>query len=314
MSGHHHALGHDHAGPSHGDHHHGPGSYDRAFAVGVFLNAAFVVAEIGFGLAANSVVLVADAAHNLGDVLGLLLAWGASWLARRPPTPRRTYGWGRSSILAALVNSVVLLVSVGAIAFEAARRLFHPEPVGELTVTGVAAAGIVVNGVTAWLFMRGRKDDLNIRAAFLHLAGDAAVSAGVVLTGLLIALTGWFWLDPLASLAIAAVILLSTWGVLRDAADMAMDAVPGGVRPEAVEDYLRRLPGIVEVHDLHIWALSTTETALTAHLVSVRERDRDSLSGIAAEIRQRFRIGHTTFQVETIADAEACELRPHHVV
>jgi cobalt-zinc-cadmium efflux system protein len=311
MSGHHDAHSHDH---QHG-YQHGPATYDRAFAIGTVLNAGFVAAEIVFGLAANSVVLLADAAHNLGDVLGLLMAWWAAWLTRRPPTPRRTYGWGRSSIMAALANSVVLLISVGAIAVEAIRRLVQPEPVAELIVIWVATAGILVNGGTALLFMRGRAGDLNVRAAFLHMAGDAGVSAGVVLAGIAIGLTGWLWLDPVASLAIVVIIVATTWGVLRDSTDLAMDAVPGGIEHEAVEAYLRGLLGIVEVHDLHIWALSTTDTALTAHLVYAREDDsRGALPDIEAEIRRRFRIGHSTLQVETVADAEACRLRPEHVV
>jgi len=243
-----------------------------------------------------------------------LMAWWAAWLTQRPPTPRRTYGWGRSSILAALANSVVLLVSVGAIAAEAVQRLIEPEPVGELTVIWVAAAGILINGGTALMFMRGRANDLNIRAAFLHMAGDAGVSAGVVVAGILIGLTGWLWLDPVASLAIAAIILATTWGVLRDSTDLAMDAVPGGIEHAAVESYLCGLPGIVEVHDLHIWALSTTDTALTAHLVYAQEVGRGALGAIEAEIRRRFRIGHSTLQVETMADAEACRLRPENVV
>lgn len=309
--------GHDHAHDDHGHHghQHGPLSHGRAFAIGTVLNAGFVAAEVGFGLAANSVVLLADAAHNLGDVLGLLMAWWAAWLTRRPPTRRRTYGWGRSSIMAALANSVVLLVSVGAIAVEAVRRLIEPEPVGELTVIWVAAAGILINGATALMFMRGRAGDLNIRAAFLHMAGDAGVSAGVVVAGIVIGLTGWLWLDPVASLGIGAIIIVTTWGVLRDSTDLAMDAVPGGIEHEAVESYLRGLPGIVEVHDLHIWGLSTTDTALTAHLVYAREEEgRAALGVIEAEIRTRFRIGHSTFQVETVADAEACRLRPENVV
>ena len=309
--------GHDHAHHDHGPHghQHGPVSHGRAFAIGTLLNAGFVAAEIGFGLAANSVVLLADAAHNLGDVLGLLMAWWAAWLTRRPPTPRRTYGWGRSSIMAALANSVVLLISVGAIAVEALRRLVEPEPVGELTVIWVAAAGILINGGTALMFMRGRAGDLSVRAAFLHMAGDAGVSAGVVVAGILIGLTGWLWLDPAASLAIGIIILATTWGVLRDSTDLAMDAVPGGIEREAVETYLRGLPGVAEVHDLHIWGLSTTDTALTAHLVYTRDEDcRGALVGIEAEIRRRFGIGHSTFQVETVADAETCRLRPENVV
>jgi cobalt-zinc-cadmium efflux system protein len=307
---------HEH-GHSHGHHHHdhGPATHDRAFAVGVTLNAGFVVAEIVFGLAANSVALLADAAHNLGDVLALLLAWGAAWLARRPPTARRTYGWGRSSILAALINAFVLLIGVGAIGWEAILRLFHPEPVVEFTVMVVAAVGILVNGATALLFMRGRADDLNIRGAFLHMAGDAGVSLGVVVAALLIHLTGLLWLDPLASLGIGAVIVVTTWGLLRDSVALAMDAVPGGIQHDAVQDYLAGLPGVVEVHDLHIWGLSTTETALTAHLVCAEDATpRRRLHELCSELRDRFSIGHATFQFETDGEAELCRLRPHNVV
>jgi cobalt-zinc-cadmium efflux system protein len=310
--------GYSHGGGSsagHHHHHHPPASHDTAFAVGAILNAGFVVAEVGFGLGVNSVALLADAAHNLGDVLGLLLAWGAAWLGRRPPSPRRTYGWGRSSILAALVNATVLLVGVGAITVEAIRRLFQPEPVGEMTVVIVAATGVVVNGVTAWLFMRGREHDLNIRGAFLHMAGDAAVSVGVVVAALLIGLTGWLWLDPVASLLIAAMIVASTWSLLRDAVNLAMDAVPGGIEHDKVHAYLLTLPGVVEVHDLHIWGLSTTDTALTAHLVCAREQAGTALlDRAAAGLQRRFGIGHSTFQLEDDADAELCRLRPHDVV
>lgn len=309
---------HDHHhGHSHGDDHglSPAGSHDRAFAIGAALNTAFVAAEIVFGLAANSVALLADAAHNLGDVLGLLLAWAAAWLGRRPPTRHRTYGWGRSSILAALANAVVLLLSVGAIALEAVQRLFNPQPVGENTVMAVAAAGIVVNGATAWLFMRGREHDLNIRAAFLHMVGDAAVSLGVVLAALAISLTGWLWLDPVASLAIVVIIIAGTWGLLRDSMNLALDAVPGDITHESVRGYLLELPGVVEVHDLHIWALSTTETAMTAHLVCVREeRGCPLLQRASAGLRERFGIGHSTFQIETREEAALCGLRSDDVV
>jgi len=300
---------HDHA------HHHAhAGRYDRAFALGTILNLGFVIVGIVFGLAANSMALLADAAHNLGDVLGLLLGWGAAWLARRPPTRRRTYGWGRGSIFAVLLNASILLIAVGGIAVEAVRRLVIPEPVSELTVILVAAAGIVVNGVTALMFMRGRGDDLNIRAQFIHMAGDAAVSAGVVVAGLLIRLTGWMWLDPLSSLGIAAVILFGTWGLLRESVDLAMDAVPVGVQQQEVERYLASLPGVQEVHDLHIWGLSTTDTALTAHLVCADANSNQRLHDLTAELRDRFGIGHATLQIETGADAELCQLRPHDVV
>jgi cobalt-zinc-cadmium efflux system protein len=304
MAHHHHDHSHHHA-------HHG---HDRAFAIGTALNLGFVVAEIMFGVLANSMALLADAAHNFGDVLGLLLGWGAAWLARRPPTRRRTYGWGRSSILAALLNATILLIGVGAIGVEAVRRLQSPMPVLESTVILVAAVGIVVNGATALLFLRGRSHDINLRAQFVHMAADAAVSAGVVLAGLLILLTGWLWLDPLTSLAIGAIIVVTTWGLLRESIDLAMDAVPGDVAHDAVQDYLVSVPGVLEVHDLHIWGLSTTQTALTAHLVCADPSAERTLHDVTTELRDRFGIGHATLQIETDADAELCRLRPHDVV
>jgi cobalt-zinc-cadmium efflux system protein len=306
---------HDHGGHYHGGHahhHHGPASYDRAFAIGITLNAGFVVAEAVFGLAANSMSLLADAAHNLGDVLGLLLAWGAAWLSRRPPTARRTFGYGRSSILAALINATVLLIGVGAIGVEAVQRLLAPQQVAEVTVMVVAAIGILINGGTALLFMRGRENDLNIRGAFLHMASDAVVSLGVVIAALLIRMTGWLWLDPVTSLAIVVVITLGTWGLLRDSVDLAMDAVPGGVKPDAVRAHLAAQPGVSEVHDLHIWGLSTTETALTVHLVCDDTAARPHV--MASDLQTRFGIGHVTVQVETHEDAELCRLRSDSVV
>jgi cobalt-zinc-cadmium efflux system protein len=304
---HHH---HDHA------HHHAPARqrHDGAFAIGTALNLGFVAAEIVFGLAANSMALLADAAHNFGDVLGLLLGWGAAWLTRLPPTRRRTYGWGRSSILAVLLNATILLIGVGAISVEAVRRFIDPQPVVEATVMLIAAAGIIVNGATALMFLRGRGDDLNIRVQFVHMAADAGVSAGVVAAGLLIWLTGWLWLDPLASLGIAAVIVFGTWGMLRESIDLAMDAVPGGVAHNEVQDYLASVPGVLEVHDLHIWGLSTTDTALTAHLVCVDDSGDRRLHELTAALRDRFGIGHATLQIETDAEAELCRLRPHDVV
>ena len=322
--------GHDHSGHDHGheghEHGHGhgghshatpPAGFDAAFALGAALNGGFVVAEVIYGLAAHSVALLADAAHNTGDVLGLLLAWGAAWLGRRRPTSARTYGYGRSSILASLANAVVLLVGVGGIIFEAIHRLASGVPAGAVggkTVMIVAAVGIAVNGVTAWLFARGRKGDLNVRGAFLHMAADAAVSAGVVASGLVILLTGWAWLDPVVSLAIAAVILASTWGLLRDSVNLAMDAVPEGIELPKIEAALRALPGVVEVHDLHVWGLSTTENALTAHLVH-EAGDADGLLLLACDAaRDGFGIGHATFQVESPATARECRLRSADVV
>jgi len=299
---------HDHG------HHHSPHGHDRAFAIGTALNLGFVVAEIAFGLLANSMALLADAAHNFGDVLGLLLGWGAAWLARRPPTRRRTYGWGRSSILAALLNATILLIGVGAIGVEAVHRLLAPVPVREGTVILVAAVGILINGATALLFLQGRGHDINVRAQFVHMAADAGVSAGVVLAGLLILFTGWVWLDPAVSLAIGVVIVATTWGLLRESIDLAMDAVPGGVAQEAVQDYLASVPGVLEVHDLHIWGLSTTQTALTAHLVCADPSAERTLHDVTTELRDRFGIGHATLQIENDTDAELCRLRPHDVV
>src|SRR6201989_2606469 len=293
---HHH---HDHA------HHHDHQAlgHDRAFAIGAALNVGFVVAEAVFGLLANSMALLADAAHNLGDVLGLLLGWGAAWLAQLPPTTRRTYGWGRSSILAALLNATILLIVVGAIGVEAVQRLVFPTTVDEPIVMVIAAIGILVNGGTALLFMRGRDEDINIRSQFLHMATDAAVSASVVVAGALIWATGWLWLDPVVSLGMAAVVVAATCGLLRESVDLAMDAVPNGVAQDEVEDYLASVPGVLEVHDLHIWGLSTTQTALTAHLVCSDPAAERSLHDVTTALRDRFGIGHATLQIETDADA-----------
>ncbi len=283
---------------------------DRAFAIGAGVNLGFVLAEAGFGVAANSVALVADAAHNLGDVLALLLAWGAAWLTRRPPTDRRTYGWGRSSILAALVNAVVLLIGVGAIGVEAIRRLLEPQPVASGIVMAVAAAGIVINGGSALLFMRERDSDLNVRAQFQHLAGDALVSLAVVAAALAIRLTGLNWLDPMASLGVVAIIVGTTWSTLRESIDLSMDAVPSRLAREAVHDWLADQPGVREVHDLHIWALSTTETALTVHLVCASVPAERASHELAGSLQEKFGIGHSTIQIETETDAALCRLRP----
>jgi cobalt-zinc-cadmium efflux system protein len=314
---HHDHQHHDHAHHHHHHHHHAPASFGVAFAVGAALNIGFVAAQIGWGIAAGSMALLADAVHNAGDVLGLLLAWGAVWLAGRLPSRRSTYGWGRGSILAALLNSAVLLIGVGGIAVESVRRLADPAPVATQTVIWVGLLGIAVNGLTAWMFGRGRggQRDLNIRATFLHFASDAAVSLGVVVAAVLIRLTGLFWLDPLASLLIAGVITVATWGVLREAAHLALDGVPPAIVPHDVEAYLRGLPGVVEVHDLHIWGLSTTETALTAHLVQSHSDSGEELIVRACrDLRDRYGIGHATLQLETEALASACRLRPADVV
>lgn len=289
------------------NHDHGPAHYDRAFAIGIVLNLVFVALETVWGLKAHSLALLADAGHNLGDVLGLLLAWGASLLSRRRPTRRRTYGLRRSSILAALFNAMILLVAVGGIAWEALRRLGRPEPVQADLVIGVAAVGIVINTATALLFLAGRRRDLNLRGAFLHMAADAAVSGGVVVAGLVMRATHWLWLDPVLSLGIVAVITVGTWGLLRESLDLALDAVPEGVNPQAVEAYLSGLPGVVEVHDLHIWAMSTTEAALTAHLVKPDARDDDLLLARASrELHDTFAIEHTTLQLEREKGSRVC--------
>lgn len=239
--------------PNHSpSHNHTFTNYGRAFAIGVTLNVGFVVAEAIFGSLAHSLALLADAGHNFSDVLGLLLGWGATILVHRLPTPRRTYGWRRSSILAALLNAFILLIAVGGIAWEAVRRFSQPEPVASNTVMGVAAVGILINGITAWLFMSGQKQDLNIRGTFLHMAADAGVSLGVVIAALAIRFTGWLWLDPMMSLIIAVVITLGTWGLLRESLNLALDAVPEDIHPAEIEAYLAKLPGIKAVHDLHI--------------------------------------------------------------
>ncbi|HEX6600907.1 MAG TPA: cation diffusion facilitator family transporter [Gemmatimonadaceae bacterium] len=301
---------HDHHDHSHGHgHHHAPSGFDRAFAIGVGLNVAFVLAEFLFGVRAHSLALISDAGHNLSDVLGLGLAWAGSVLARRGPTPRRTYGMRRFSILAALGNAAILLIAVGAITVEAIGRLYRPEPVASTSVMIVAAIGIVINTGTALGFMRGRAGDLNIRGAFLHMLGDAAASAAVVVAGLLIMLTGWLWLDPAVSLLLVALILWSTWGLARDSLDLALDAVPPGIDPEEVSALLGGLDGVMEVHDLHIWGMSTTDVALTAHLVRPCGGNEDALLAEATRVlRARFGIAHATIQFERGLAIHPCEL------
>ena len=297
---------HDHA-HSHTDSPCPPPDYNRAVAVGVALNVGFVICEAVFGFLADSMALLADAGHNLSDVLGLLLAWGASYLVRLQPTKRRTYGWRSSSIMAALINAVLLLVAVGGIATESVRRLMNPEPVAGKIVIVVALVGVAINTATALLFISGRKHDLNIRGAFLHMAADAAVSAGVAAAGIAILLTGRPWIDPAVSLVIAAVILIGTWGLLRESLAMVMHAVPSGIDTEDVKSYLSGLAGIEAVHDLHIWAMSTTETALTVHLVKPDPTDDDQMISRAAEgLQRRFGIDHVTIQWERTLDPCSC--------
>lgn len=305
-------MAHDHSHGGH--HHHGPANYSRAFAIGVALNMGFVLVEAVYGFFAHSLALLADAGHNLSDVAGLLLAWGAMYLAKRKPSPRRTYGLRRSSILAALGNAVLLLIAVGAIAWEAILRFGKPEPVAGGTVMAVAGIGIAVNATTALLFMAGRKTDVNIEGAFLHMAADAAVSLGVVIAGGAIKFTGWTWLDPVTSLAIVAVIMGSTWGLLRKSVNLAMDAVPEHIDPGAVRAFLTGLLGVTAVHDLHIWGMSTTEAALTVHLVRPEVSDEDAfLAATAKELHDRFAIEHVTIQIER-GSGLACRLEPEDVV
>lgn len=289
------------------EHHHKSTNYNRAFGIGVFLNVAFVVVEAVFGFAAGSLALLADAGHNLSDVLGLLLAWGAGYLAQRSATHRRTYGWRKSTILAALLNAAILMFAMGGIAWEAIRRFSEPAHVAGKTVIIVAAIGVVINTATALLFISGRKSDLNIRGAFLHMAADAGVSAGVVVGGIAILITGGLWIDPLISLIIAAIILFGTWGLMRDSFNLAMDAVPEGINPGAVKALLADLPGVEGVHDLHIWAMSTTETALTAHLLKPDDGNDDTVIEQAGrELHDKFGIQHITLQWERNPRADHC--------
>lgn len=309
-------MPHDHAhspgadcGHGHG-HGHVPARFDRAMAIGVVLNAAFVATEVGAGFWAGSLALLADAGHNAGDVVGLLLAWGANWLARRPPSRRYTWGLRRSTIYAAFANAVLLLVACGGIVWEAAHRLWSPEPVAGPTVIAVAAIGVVINTFTALLFLRGH-DDANVRGAFLHMAADAAVSLGVVVAGIAIAVTGAAWIDPVVSIAIAAAIVAGTWGLFRESIDLALDAVPRGIDPEAVAAALATLENVSEVHDLHVWGASTSEISLTAHLVTPDGADRDAvLAAAQALARERFRVAHATIQIEGVATGAACPQRP----
>ncbi|MEI6201473.1 MAG: cation diffusion facilitator family transporter [Enhydrobacter sp.] len=318
-----HTHHHDHSGHSHDHHDHGhghghshaPKDFNRAFAVGVALNTGFVIVEAVYGFLANSLALLADAGHNLGDVLGLLMAWGAAVLVKRRPTARRTYGLKRSSILASLFNAVLLLVAVGMILWEAVQRLARPEPVAELTVIWVAAIGIAINTATALMFLRGGKDDINIRGAFLHMAADAAVSLGVVIAAVAVMFTGWLWLDPAVSIVIALVITWSTWSLLSASVNLALDAVPANIDPQKIDAYFAALPGVTEVHDLHIWAMSTTEVALTAHLVRPGAGLDDELLGrVCHDMQETFGIGHVTVQVEQGDPDHACRLAPAEVV
>ena len=318
MSDHHDHAGHEH-GHSHSHSHshghaHAPASFGRAFAIGTVLNLGFVAVEVIYGFLSNSVALLADAGHNLSDALGLVMAWVAYVLARRLPSRGYTFGLGKSSILAALFNAVLLLVAVGGIGWEAIQRLIHPEPVAAGMVMVVAAVGILINGGTAMLFLSGRKGDLNIHAAFMHMIADAAVSAGVVVAGLVILYTGWLWVDPAVSMIVNIAILWATWGILRQSLTMALMGVPSSVDMVKVRGFLKALPGVADVHDLHVWPLSTTETALSCHLVMPGGHPGDHfLLTATEELKEHFGIGHPTFQVE-LDQGLACPFAPDEVV
>ncbi len=293
---------------------HGPTSYDRAFAIGVGLNLAIVVLQVGFGFVADSLALLADAGHNLSDVLGLLLAWGAAMLSRRAPTQHRTYGWRRSSILAALSNALLLIFVTGGVTWEALRRLAEPHSTEGGFVIAAAIVAAIVNAGAAALFLKGRHEDMNLRGAFLHLAADAAISLGVALAGVAILLTGWLWLDPAVSLAIGLVILGTTWSLLRGAMNLVLDAVPEGIDIASVRSYLAGLPEVTDVHDLHVWPISTTETALTVHLVLEGNGLNDALlCEIDDELHERFGIEHATIQLEEHDQQHACSLQVVHL-
>jgi cobalt-zinc-cadmium efflux system protein len=309
---HSHNHNHDHDHGHH--HHHAPvAGHGFAFALAVALNVAIVVIQAVYGVLAHSTALLADAGHNLSDVLGLLLAWGAAWLATRRPSARYTFGYGSSSILASLANAALLLFACGVIVAEAIGRLVNPAPVAGFAVFVVAAVGMVVNGLSACLFMRGQKEDLNIRGAFLHMAADAGVSAAVAISGLVILYTNWTWLDPLMSLLVVAVVVYGTWGLLRDSVRLALKAVPPGVDVERIRDYLADQPGVEDVHDLHIWALSTTGNALSAHLVMPAGHPGDErLDGIVLALRERFSMQHATLQVDLGTTDHRCAMEHPH--
>lgn len=289
-------------------HSHNHPNYSKAFIIGIALNVIYILVEVFYGLLINSMALLADAGHNFSDVLGLLLAWGAAYLAKTAATEKRTYGLRKSTIMAAFFNAILLMIAVGAITIEAIRKLILPEPVHGITMMIVAGIGVIINSVTAILFMRGRKEDLNIRGAFLHMAADAGISLGVVIAGLIINYTNWLWIDPAISLLIVIVITLGTWNLLKDSFHLSMDAVPKEINLREVGRYLKEIEGVEEVHDLHIWAMSTTETALTAHLV-IPETTKDDyfLKKICGELHSKFGIGHSTIQIEKSAQTATCE-------
>lgn len=312
--GHQHQDGHDHH-HGHGQHHHHvPPDAGRILAFGILLNAVFVAVEFAYGIMANSVALLADAGHNLGDVLGLVIAWIGAHLAKQPPNARYTYGLRAAPILAALANGTLLLLTAGAITWEALLRVANPEPVQSTTVMVVATIGIAINGFTAFLFAAGRKHDINLRAAFVHMAADALISLGVVVSGTVILTTGWLRLDPLVSIAINAIIVWTTWSLLREAMAMSMAAVPAHVDPGAVRSFLESQPGVSSLHDLHVWPMSPTEIALTCHLVIPAGFPGDGfVHRLSKDLADRFAIRHSTVQIETDPTI-ACALAPDHVI
>ena len=298
------SAGHDH-------HHPAPADFDRAFGIGIGLNLAFVGVEAFYGWKIDSLALLADAGHNLSDVIGLVLAWLAALAGRLRPDARHTYGWKRASILAAFVNALLLLVAMGSLAWEAVQRLQTPQTVEGVTIMVVAGIGIVVNGATALLFMRGSQQDLNIRGAFLHMAADALVSAGVVVAGALALRFGWDWLDPVTSLLIAAVIVAGSWSLFRQSTHLLFDGVPESVDLHAVQAFLQSLPGVTQVHDLHVWAMGTSQVALTAHLVMPQGQTDDAFLRHATEqLQHRFEIGHVTIQVVRVPFTQSCAPMP----
>ncbi|MEE3717315.1 cation diffusion facilitator family transporter [Tumidithrix elongata RA019] len=307
-------MTHSHSHHSHHNHH-TPKNFNRAFGVSIALNIGFVIVEAIYGILANSLALIADAGHNLSDVLGLLLAWGASILVRRLPTPHRTFGWRRSSILAALLNASFLLIVSGGLAWEAIQRLHESPTVAGNTVIIVALIGMAINAISASMFFVGRKGDLNIRGAFLHLAADALVSLGVVISGIAIVLTGLHWIDPVMSLLVIAVIVSGTWHLFQESSNLILDAVPDAIDPLAVRTYLAQLAGVSEVHDLHIWAMSTTENCLTAHLIVPTGHPGDEfLHKLCHDLHDRFDIDHATIQIELGDSHHTCTLAPDHIV
>jgi len=301
-------MQHNHAHPP-------PKNYGTAFAIGTVLNIAFVIVEAIFGFLSNSLALIADAGHNLGDVLALLLAWGATHLADREPTRTMTYGLRRGTILAAFISALILLMTMAIVAWEAIWRFANPTSVSSTTIIIVAAIGVLINTITALLFFSSQHEDLNIKAAFIHMSADAAVSLGVVIIGIIIMFTSMYWLDPAISIFIVLAIVIGTWGLLRDSFNLAMDGVPKEIDPDAVKNFILEQEGVKDIHDLHIWAMSTTQVALTAHIVrDTHLLDDNFLHKLAKDLKEKYRIIHPTIQIESGSDNEACELAHEHSI